>query len=95
MTYLGVKGYRPIMTAFKELKLIVHHRFRDGNAVGDVIEAIKRPYKVLPKGKRIKHVCLDSEYYRADVMEELRREGTTFSIAVDKDAAVKEAIKAT
>ncbi|MCX8030038.1 MAG: transposase, partial [Thermodesulfovibrionales bacterium] len=31
----------------------------------------------------------------ADVMEELRREGTTFSIAVDKDAAVKEAIKAT
>lgn len=92
-TYLGVKGYRPIITAFKELTLIIHHEFRGGNVVGNVMEAIKRPYEVLPEGKRIRHASLDSEYYRADVMEYLRSKGTTFTIAVDKDIAVKEAIK--
>ncbi|MCX7914185.1 MAG: transposase, partial [Thermodesulfovibrionales bacterium] len=93
MTYLGVKGYRPIITTFKELPLIVYHQFRDGNAVGDVMEAIKGPYRLLPEGKKIKHAYLDSEYYRADVIEYLRSVGTTFSITVDKDIAVKEAIK--
>lgn len=93
MTYLGVKGYRPIITVFKEMPLIVYHFFREGNAVGDVMEAIMNPYEILPRGKRIKHASLDSEYYRADVMRYLRSKGTTFTIAVDKDIAVKELIK--
>ncbi len=57
------------------------------------LEAIKKPYEVLPQGKRIKHASLDSEYYRADVMKYLRSKGTTFTIAVDKDVSVREAIK--
>lgn len=93
MTYLGVKGYRPIITAFKEMPLIVYHCFREGNAVGDVMEALRKPYEILPEGKRISHASLDSEYYRADVMEYLRGKGTTFSIAADKDIAVKGLIK--
>ncbi len=93
MTYLGVKGYRPIITVFKELPLIMYHSFREGNAVGNVMEAIMKPYSLLPDGKRIKHASLDSEYYRADVMRYLRSKGTTFTIAVDKDTAVKELIK--
>ncbi|MFN3481309.1 MAG: hypothetical protein ACK415_13120, partial [Thermodesulfovibrionales bacterium] len=93
MTYLGVKGYRPIITAFKEIPLIVYHSFREGNAVGDVMEAIKRPFETLPKGKRINHASLDSENYRADVMGYLRSKQTTFSIAADKAQAVKELIK--
>ncbi len=64
-----------------------------GNAVGNVMEAIMKPYSLLPDGKRIKHASLDSEYYRADVMRYLRSKGTTFTIAVDKDTAVKELIK--
>ncbi|MCS7200430.1 MAG: hypothetical protein RMI63_04035 [Caldimicrobium sp.] len=56
-----------------------------------MLEAIKRPYELLPEGKKIVLVCLDSEYYRADVMEYLRERGTSFGIVVDKDVAVKEA----
>lgn len=93
MTYLGVRGYRPIITVFKEFPLIIYHEFREGNVVGNVMDAIKRPYELLPEGKRIRHASLDSEYYRADVMEYLRSKGTTFTIAADKDIAVKEMIK--
>ncbi|MFN3395888.1 MAG: transposase, partial [Thermodesulfovibrionales bacterium] len=41
----------------------------------------------------IRHASLDSEHYMSDVMEYLRSKGTTFTIAADKDTAVKEAIK--
>lgn len=93
MTYQGFKGYRPIVTAFKELPIIAYHRFRDGNAIGGVLEAIGEAYRVLPKGKRIRHASLDSEFYNAEVINYLRQKGTTFTIAVDKDTSVREAIK--
>ncbi|WP_281166819.1 hypothetical protein [Thermodesulfobacterium thermophilum] len=31
MTYKGFRGYRPIITAFKEIPLIVYHEFKEGN----------------------------------------------------------------
>jgi hypothetical protein len=93
MSYQGFKGYRPILTAFKELPVIVHHRFRDGNAMGGAVEAIKAAYKVLPEGTKIRHASLDSEFYTADVINFLMKNGTTFTIAVDKDYAVKELIQ--
>ncbi len=94
MTYKGFKGYKPIITAFKELPLIAYHKFRDGNAMGNTVEAIEAAYRVLPYGKRIRHASLDSEFYSAEVINFLIQKGTTFAIAVDKDHAVKEAIKA-
>ncbi len=94
-TYLGVKGYRPIITVFKEFPLIIYHEFREGNVVGNVMDAIKRPYELLPEGKRIRHASLDSEYYRADVMEYLRSKGTTFTIAADKDIALRDKVPQT
>ncbi len=93
MSYKGFKGYKPILTAFKELPVIVYHRFRDGNAMGGVVEAIEAAYRVLPEGKRIRHASLDSEFYSAEVINFLMKKATTFTIAVDKDYAVKEAIK--
>lgn len=93
MTYLGVKGYRPIITVLNDIPLIMYHEFREGNATGRVMDAVERVYELLPEGKRIKHASLDSEYYRVDVMEYLRGKGTTFCIAVDKDRAVREVIK--
>lgn len=89
MTYLGVKEYRPIITDFKKIPLIVYHCFKEDNAVGYVMEAIKRPLETLPKGKRINHASLDSENYRADVMGYLRSKQTTFSIAADKVIATR------
>lgn len=92
MSYEGFKGYRPIVTAFKELPVIAHHEFRDGNAMGDAKEAVEAAYRVLPEGKRIRHASLDSEFYTADVINFLTKKGTTFAIVADKDASVKEAI---
>lgn len=91
-TYEGFKGYRPIMTMFKELPIIAYHEFRDGNAMGGTKEAVTAAYKVLPSNKRIKHASLDSEYYNAEVINFLMSKDTTFTIAADKDASVKEAI---
>jgi len=92
MSYQGVKGYRPIITAFKEMPVVVWHRFRPGNAMGGALEAIKGAYKLLPLGKRIGHAALDSEFYTADVINYLRSEGSTFTIVADKDEAVVGAI---
>lgn len=94
MTYQGGRGYRPIVTAFKEMPVVVWHRFRPGNAMGGVLEALKGAYRLLPPGKRIKHAALDSEFYTADVINYLRSEGTTFTIVADEDEAVKGAIGA-
>lgn len=93
MSYMGFKGYRPILTAFKELPVIVYHKFRDGNAMGGVVEAIKAAYNVLPEGAKISHASLDSEFYTSDVINLLMSNGSTFTIAVDKDHAVKELIR--
>lgn len=93
MTYKGFKGYKPIITAFKELPIIAYHRFREGGAMGGTVEAIKAAYRVLPEGKRIRHASLDSEFYSADVINFLMQNKTTFTIAVDKDRAVKEVIE--
>lgn len=93
MSYKGFKGYKPILTAFSELPIIAYHKFRDGNAMGNTVEAIEAAYRVLPEGKKIRHASLDSEFYTAEVINFLIKRGTTFAIAVAKDCAVKEAIK--
>jgi len=92
-TYEGFKGYRPILTALKELPVVVCHRFREGNAMGGVVEALEGAYRVLPAGKRIKHASLDSEFYTLEVINFLGGKRTTFAIAASKDSAVREAIK--
>ena len=92
MSYQGVKGYRPMVTAFKEMPVVVWHRFRPGNAMGEAVEALKGAYRLLPAGKRISHAALDSEFYTADVINYLRSESTTFTIVADKDEAVMRAI---
>ena len=94
MSYQGMKGYRPIVTAFKEMPVVVWHRFRPGNAMGGALEALKGAYRLLPRGKRIGHAALDSEFYTADVINYLRSEGTTFTIVADKDEAVMGVIGA-
>lgn len=93
MSYKGFKGYKPILTAFKELPIIAYHRFRDGNVMGGAVEALEAAYRLLPDGKRIRHASLDSEFYSAEVINFLMEKGTTFTIGVDKDHAVVEAIK--
>jgi len=93
LTYKGVRGYRPVITTFKEIPIIIYHEFRHGNVHGGLLKAIEAAFKKLPRGKRIKFVVLDSEYYTAEIINYLSEQNVTFIIAADKDSAVIEAIR--
>lgn len=93
MTYLGFKGYRPVVVTLKELGIVLAYKFREGNESGDRVEILKAAFKRMPKGKRIKLVLLDSEYYNNEVIEFLNEQKVYWAIAADKDSSIREAIK--
>jgi hypothetical protein len=96
MTYLGVKGYRPVVASLKENGLVIAYEFREGNAIGDGVKALKKAFRKMQrigKGKRIEEVVLDAEYYSHEVMDYLEEEKVRWAIVVDQDEAVKRLIK--
>ena len=93
MTYKGVRGYRPVITTFKEIPIIIYHEFRNGNEHGGLLRAIEAAFEKISEGKRIKVAVLDSEYYTAEIINYLSEQKATFIIAADKDRAVVDAIK--
>lgn len=92
MTYIGVKGYRPVIAVLKELDIVIACQFKEGNDNGGRLEIIKKGFEAMPEGKIIDKVLLDSEYYTNGVMEYLNEQGVKWAIAVDKDGAVRQAI---
>ncbi|MFQ5901868.1 MAG: IS1380 family transposase [Thermodesulfobacteriota bacterium] len=94
MTYLGIRGDRPILIGLKELPIFVHYEYREGNAMGGTAKAVKEGFEVVESsGKRVKHFAGDSEFYNGSLINFVRSKGTTFTIVADKDDAVKEVIK--
>jgi len=93
-TYLGVKGYRPVVATLKELGVCIAHEFRAGNDNSAKLRVIRRAFKRMPKGKRIARVLLDAEYYANDVMEYLDARPVEWAIGADKDQSVMAAIEA-
>lgn len=94
MLYTGQEGDRPILAGLKELPIIVHHQYRQGNAMGGTKEALEKGFSVVEaSGKKVKHTALDSEFYNADSLNFIRTKKSTFTIVADKDVAVKEVIK--
>lgn len=93
MTYLGYKGYRPVVATIKELGITVAYEFKEGNDMGDRVAIIDKVFGSMPSGKRIGKVLLDSEYYSNDVMEYLNKTEAKWVIAADKDRAVLKIIK--
>lgn len=94
MTYLGIKGYRPVMATLKELGLVIAYEFKAGNDNGGKLKIVKQAFLNMPKGKQIELVLLDSEYYCNEVIEYLTDKEVAWAIAVDKDSAVLKAIGA-
>lgn len=94
MTYLGFKGYRPVIATLKENGLAVAYRFKEGNDNGGRLEIIKRAISNMTGGKKIEEVLLDSEYYTNEVIDYLTSIGVRWAIAADKDEAVIRAIEA-
>jgi hypothetical protein len=96
MTYLGVKGYRPVVASLRENGLALAYEFREGNENGNGVEILKKAFEKMRrmgKGKKIEEVLLDAEYYSHDVMEYLDEEKVRWAIVVDQDEAVKTLIK--
>jgi hypothetical protein len=96
MSYLGVKGYRPVVATLKENGLVLAYEFREGNVNGDGVKILKKAFRKMRwmgKGKKIEEVLLDAEYYSHDVMDYLDEEKVRWGIVVDQDEAVKKLIK--
>lgn len=92
MTYLGFKGYRPVIGVIKELDMVLAFEFKEGNDNGGRVEILKKAFSKMPEGKKIGRVLLDSEYYTNEVMDYLREKGVEWAVAVDKDKSVLESI---
>ena len=59
MSYLGFKGYRPVVATLKEIGLVIAYEFKEGNDNGGRVEILKRAFSKMPKGKKIEEVlCL-------------------------------------
>ncbi len=96
MTYLGVKGYRPVVASLKENGLAIAYEFREGNVNGDGVKILKKAFRKMRqvgKGKKIEEVLLDSEYYSYEVMDYLDGQKVRWAIVVDQDEAVRRLIK--
>lgn len=94
MTYLGFKGYRPVVATIKEIGLTMAYEFKEGNDNGGRADILKKAFRKMPSDKKIGDVLLDSEYYTNDVMDYLNTTGARWFIAVDKDQAVINSIRA-
>lgn len=95
-TYLGVKGYRPVVASLKENGLVLAYEFREGNENGEGGKILKKAFgkmRRMGQGKKIEEVLLDAEYYSHEVMEYLDEEKVRWAIVVDQDEAVKKLIQ--
>jgi hypothetical protein len=92
MTYLGCKGYRPVVASLKENGVVIAYEFKEGNDNGGKLRILKKAFSKMPQGKRIEEVLLDAEYYSNEIIEYLEGEGVCWAMCVDKDASVTEAI---
>jgi hypothetical protein len=94
MTYLGFKGYRPVVATLKEIGCAIAYEFKEGNDNGGRLSIIKKAFSKMPEGKEVEGVLLDAEYYSGEVIEYVAGRCKRWAIAVDKDASVMEALKA-
>jgi hypothetical protein len=93
MTYLGCKGYRPVVATLKENGVVIAYAFREGNDNGGRVDMVRKAFGKMPEGKAITEVFLDAEYYSNDVIDYLEDRGVRWAICVHKDASVMEAIR--
>src|SRR3990172_194076 len=94
MTYLGFKGYRPVIATLKETGLAISYEFKEGNDNSGKLATVKKAFSKLPAGKKVEETLLDSEYYEADVIGYVDANCGRWAIGADKDKAVMSLIEA-
>ena len=94
MSYKGERGYMPMLAFWKELEVVVHDDFRNGNASpgSDALAFLKDTLAQLPP--EIVHVKVrsDSAWYQAELLDFCAHAGHSFCIGADQDTAVKATI---
>lgn len=53
MTYMGFRGYRPILAILNKLPVIIFHEFKDGNKTGASLQVLKEIFNLMPSGKSL------------------------------------------
>ena len=59
MTYLGVKGYRPVVATLRENGVVIAYEYREGNDTGGRVDIVKKAFGKMPeewKTKTIKSI---------------------------------------
>jgi len=96
MTYLGFRGYMPILGYIAENGLCIYDEFREGNESPQegIAEIIRKCKKRIPEGKRIGRFRSDSAAYQGKVINECEGEDDRiiYTITADLDEAVKKNI---
>lgn len=93
-TYLGVKGYMPMLGYLFESGICVNDEFREGNEspgadhVAFYLDCVQR----MPAGKRIARFRADSASYQAALINELEGDSVLWTITADQDSAVRKLI---
>ncbi len=93
-TYMGVKGYMPMLGYLFESGICVNDEFREGNEspgaghVAFYLDCVQR----MPAGKRIARFRADSASYQAALINELEGDSVLWTITADQDSAVRKLI---
>jgi hypothetical protein len=93
-SYLGVKGYMPLLGFLFETPVCLVDEFREGNvSPGAGHLAFYRACKTrMPEGKRIARYRADSASYQAELINEMETDQVRWAITADQDVAIKAAI---
>jgi len=94
-SYIGERGWMPMMAFWGELGVVVHEEFRHGNESpgGGALPFLKETLSQLPERVNRVYVRSDSAWYQAEVMDYCQDKGIGFSITADRDEAVKALIE--
>lgn len=94
MSYLGERGWMPMVAYWAELGAVVHEEFRHGNEPpgSGALRFLKEAVAQLPECVEQVRVRSDSAWYIAELMDWCHEHGHQFSITADKDAAVSALI---
>jgi len=100
-TYLGEKGYQPVLAYWAEQDLIVADQFRDGNVPAgmDLVPVLQEAIGVLPKTVRLVRVRSDSAAYVHEFLNWCRKEvpgrpRIEFAISADMTEELRAVIQA-
>ncbi|MGB4067337.1 MAG: IS1380 family transposase [Nitrospira sp.] len=94
VSYLGVRGYMPLLGFLFETPLCLVDEFRDGNVSPGAgqLEFYRQCRTRMPGGKRLARYRADSASYQAALINELEADQVGWAITADQDVAVKAVI---